>query len=88
MFAFTYEEKKKMAAQTAEILREEIGLKGDALQAVSLIPEIDEGKLSLEDVEEQYGPQVSRILHGRIPSSRARTSVTCCSPLPRICASS
>ena len=64
MFAFTYEEKKKMAAQTAEILREEIGLKGDALQAVSLIPEIDEGKLSLEDVEEQYGPQVSRILHG------------------------
>ena len=24
MFAFTYEEKKKMAAQTAEILREEI----------------------------------------------------------------
>ena len=63
-FAFTYEEKKKMAAQTAEILREEIGLKGDALQAVSLIPEIDEGKLSLEDVEAQYGPQVSRILHG------------------------
>ena len=64
MFAFTYEERKKMAAQTAEILREEIGLKGDALQAVSLIPEIDEGKLSLEDVEAQYGPQVSRILHG------------------------
>ena len=64
MFAFTYEEKKKMAAQTAEILREEIGLKGDALQAVSLIPEIDEGKLSLEDVEAQYGSQVSRILHG------------------------
>ena len=25
MFAFTYEEKKKMASQTAEILREEIG---------------------------------------------------------------
>ena len=64
MFAFTYEEKKKMAAQTAEILREEIGLKGDALQAVSLIPEIEEGKLSLEEVESQYGPQVSRILHG------------------------
>ena len=36
MFAFTYEEKKKMASQTAEILREEIGLKGDALQAVML----------------------------------------------------
>ena len=64
MFAFTYEEKKKMASQTAEILREEIGLKGDALQAVMLIPEVDEGKLTLEEVEAQYGPQVSRILHG------------------------
>ena len=64
MFAFTYEEKKKMASQTAEILREEIGLKGDALQAVTLIPEVDEGKLTLEEVEAQYGPQVSRILHG------------------------
>ena len=63
MFAFTYEEKKKMASQTAEILREEIGLKGDALQAVMLIPEVDEGKLTLEEVEAQYGPQVSRILH-------------------------
>ena len=64
MFAFTYEDKKKMASQTAEILREEIGLKGDALQAVMLIPEVDEGKLTLEEVEAQYGPQVSRILHG------------------------
>ena len=64
MFAFTYEEKKKMASQTAEILREEIGLKGDALQAVMLIPEVDEGKLTLDEVEAQYGPQVSRILHG------------------------
>jgi GTP pyrophosphokinase len=64
MFAFTYEEKKKMASQTAEILREEIGLKGDALQAVMLIPEVDDGKLTLEEVEAQYGPQVSRILHG------------------------
>ena len=64
MFAFTYEEKKKMASQTAEILREEIGLKGGALQAVMLIPEVDEGKLTLEEVEAQYGPQVSRILHG------------------------
>ena len=29
-----------------------------------LIPEVDEGKLTLEEVEAQYGPQVSRILHG------------------------
>ena len=64
LFAFTYEEKKKMAAQTAEILEEEIGLKGDAIQAVYLIPEIDEGKLTAEQVREEYGEQVSLILHG------------------------
>ena len=64
LFAFTYEEKKRMAAQTAEILEEEIGLKGDAIQAVYLIPEIEEGKLTTEQVREEYGDQVSRILHG------------------------
>ena len=63
-FTFTYEEKKKMAAQTAEILTEEIGLKGDAIQAVHLIPEIEEGKLSMADVEAQYGASVARILEG------------------------
>ena len=63
-FTFTYEEKKKMAAQTAEILTEEIGLKGDAIQAVHLIPEIDEGKLSMADIEAQYGSSVVRILQG------------------------
>ena len=63
-FTFTYEEKKKMAAQTAEILTEEIGLKGDAIQAVHLIPEIEEGKLLMADVEAQYGASVARILEG------------------------
>ena len=63
LFAFTYAERKQMAAQTAAILEEEIGLKGDAIQAVYLIPEIDEGRMTLEQVEEQYGPQVARILH-------------------------
>ena len=63
-FTFTYDEKKKMAAQTAEILTEEIGLKGDAIQAVHLIPDIEEGKLSMEDVEAQYGSSVVRILQG------------------------
>ena len=63
-FTFTYEEKKKMAAQTAEILIEEIGLKGDAIEAVYLIPEIEEGKLSMADVEVQYGASVVRILEG------------------------
>ena len=64
LFAFTYEEKKKMAAQTAEILEEEIGLKGDAIQAVYLIPDIEEGRTTIEKVEDEYGPQVARILHG------------------------
>ncbi|MBQ6377685.1 MAG: bifunctional (p)ppGpp synthetase/guanosine-3',5'-bis(diphosphate) 3'-pyrophosphohydrolase [Prevotella sp.] len=64
LFAFTYEEKKRMAVQTAAILEEEIGLKGDAIQAVYLIPEIEEGRLTTEQVREEYGDQVSRILHG------------------------
>ena len=64
LFGFTYNEKKQMADQTAQILEEEIGLKGDAIQAVHLIPEIEEGRLSIEQVEDQYGPQVARILHG------------------------
>ncbi|MBR0167005.1 MAG: bifunctional (p)ppGpp synthetase/guanosine-3',5'-bis(diphosphate) 3'-pyrophosphohydrolase [Prevotella sp.] len=64
LFTFTYAEKKKMAAQTAGILEEEIGLKGDAIQAVYLIPEIEEGHLTMEEVERQYGGQVVRILHG------------------------
>ena len=64
LFAFTYEEKLQMAAQTAAILEEEIGLKGDAIQAVYLIPKIEEGILTMEEVEQQYDEQVIRILHG------------------------
>ena len=64
LFGFTYHEKKQMADQTAQILEEEIGLKGDAIQAVHLIPEIEEGHLSIDQVEDQYGSQVARILHG------------------------
>ena len=64
LFAFTYEEKKRMAAQTAEILEDEIGLKGDAIEAVYLIPEIESGHISMETVAEQHDQQVVRILHG------------------------
>lgn len=64
LFAFTYEEKKRMAAQTAEILEEEIGLKGEAVEAVYLIPEIEAGHTTIEAVEAEHGPQVARILHG------------------------
>ena len=53
-----------MAAQTAAILEEEIGLKGDAIQAVYLIPEIEDGRLTMEQVKERYDDQVVRILHG------------------------
>ena len=63
-FTFTYEEKKKMAAQTAEILTEEIGLKGDATEAVLLIPEVEAGHITLEEVEKTKGESVARILHG------------------------
>ena len=63
-FTFTYEEKQEMATRTAEILTEEIGLKGDAIQAVHLIPDIEEGKLSMADVEALYGASVVRILEG------------------------
>ena len=64
LFAFTYEEKKRMAAQTAEILEEDIGLKGEAIEAVYLIPEIEAGHTTIEAVEADHGPQVARILHG------------------------
>ena len=63
-FAFSYEERQNMASQTAEILTQEIGLKGDAIQAVLLVPDIEEGRLAMEDVEGQYGQQVAQILHG------------------------
>ena len=63
-FTFTYEEKKKMAAQTADILSEEIGLRGDATEAVLLIPEVEAGNITLEEVEKTKGESVARILHG------------------------
>jgi GTP pyrophosphokinase len=63
-FTFTYEEKKKMAAQTVEILTEEIGLKGDAVEAVNLIPEIEAGHTTVEEVEQTHGESVARILRG------------------------
>ena len=63
-FAFTYEERRKMASQTAEILTQEIGLRGDAIQAVLLVPDIEEGLITMEEVEARYGQQVAQILHG------------------------
>ena len=63
-FAFNYAKKKEMASQTAKILTDEIGLKGDAVQAVMLGPDLDDGRITLEDIRSQYGESVARILEG------------------------
>ena len=64
LFAFTYEQKKEMAAQTAQILTEEIGLKGDAVTAVLLGPDLESGVLTIDEIKSQYGDTVVRILEG------------------------
>ena len=63
-FAFTYAQKKEMASQTAAILTDEIGLKGDAVQAVLLGPDLDDGFITLDEIRNQYGESVARILEG------------------------
>ena len=63
-FAFTYAQKKEMASMTAKIMTDEIGLKGDAVLAVLLGPDLDEGKITLEEIRQQYGESVARILEG------------------------
>ena len=64
LFSFTYEEKKKMATQTAAILTEEIGLGDDAVEACLLLPDVDEGQISSEEVKVRYGESVARIING------------------------
>ena len=64
LFSFTYDEKKKMAAQTAAILTEEIGLGDDAVVACQLVPDVDEGMISRDEVRARYGESVARIIDG------------------------
>ena len=64
LFSFTYDEKKKMAAQTAAILTEEIGLGDDAVEACLLVPDVDAGMISHEEVKARYGESVARIIDG------------------------
>ena len=64
MFFFSHTQKKEMAVQTAAILTDEIGLGGDAVTACQLIPDVDDGLLTIEDAKSQYGESVSRILEG------------------------
>ena len=64
LFSFSYEEKKKMAAQTAAILTEEIGLGDDAVEACLLMPDVDDGQVTSEEVKARYGESVARIIDG------------------------
>ena len=64
LFSFTYDEKKKMAVQTAAILTEEIGLGDDAVEACLLVPDVDAGKISHDEVKARYGESVARIIDG------------------------
>ena len=64
LFSFTYEEKKKMAAQTAAILTEEIGLGDDAVEACLLLPDVDKGQITPEEVKAHHGESVARIING------------------------
>ena len=64
LFSFTYDEKKKMAVQTAAILTEEIGLGDDAVEACLLVPDVDAGMISHDEVKARYGESVARIIDG------------------------
>ena len=53
-----------LSFQTALLVVEEIGLKRDSVLAVLLRPNVEEGLLTIEEVREQFGESVARILHG------------------------
>ena len=52
------------AFQTAQLIVDEIGLRRDGVLAVLLRPSFEQGFLSIEEVHQQYGESVARILHG------------------------
>lgn len=53
-----------LAFQTAQLIVDEIGLRRDGVLTVLLRPSIEQGFLSIEEVQQQYGESVARILHG------------------------
>lgn len=53
-----------LCLQTARIVVEEIGLRRDAVVAVMLHPSVDDGLITIDEVETEYGQAVARILHG------------------------
>ena len=53
-----------LSFQTAQLVVDEIGLKRDGVLAVLLRPSVEEGLLTVDEVREQFGVSVARILHG------------------------
>ena len=53
-----------LSFQTAQLVVDEIGLKRDGVLAVLLRPSVEEGLLTVDEVREQFGESVARILHG------------------------
>jgi GTP pyrophosphokinase len=50
--------------QTAMLVVDEIGLRRDAVLAILLNPSVQEGIVSIDEVGQEYGISVARILHG------------------------
>ena len=53
-----------MGLQTAQLVVQEIGLRRDAVIAILLRPSVEEGYLTIDDVQSDFGESVARILRG------------------------
>ena len=53
-----------LSFQTAKLIVEEIGLRRDGVLAVLLRPSVEDGYLTVDEVRQQFGESVARILHG------------------------
>ena len=53
-----------LSFQTAQLVVDEIGLKRDSVLAVLLRPSVEEGLITIDEVKDQLGVSVARILHG------------------------
>ena len=50
--------------QTAKLVVEEIGLRRDAVIAILLRPSVEQGYLTIDDIQSEFGESVARILRG------------------------
>ena len=53
-----------LSFQAAQLVVDEIGLKRDSVLAVLLRPSVEEGLMTIDEVKDQFGESVARILHG------------------------